>query len=267
MGVLQVHAYGAPTPTPTHAGLLRREMNTRLVEYRVAGTRHVGYLATPTVQGGRVPVVLVAHTWAGRDSFAEAVARRFAERGFVGFALDNYGEGRLGATPDENRSLMQPLMADRALLHRTMLAGMTAAASEPEVDGARVAVVGFCFGGLAALDLARVCPDLRASVSFHGLLTPAESCVQLSRIQARVLVLHGWDDPLVRPPSVEAFATEMAGKGADWQVLALGGTVHGFTNPANNSPERGVVYNARSSERAWTACDGLLAETLGSGMA
>lgn len=207
------------------------------------------------------PAVLIHHTWVGRDGFVEGKARKIAELGYLGFAIDMYGKGILGASPEENAKLMAPFMENRALLRKRVLAGFTAIKQLPWTDQNKIAAIGFCFGGLCALDLARAGADLKGVISFHGLLK-APAGVEACAVKAKILALHGHDDPLVKPEQVLAFQQEMTAAGADWQVHSYGHTVHGFTNPAANNPQFGTVYNADADRRSWRTLGNFLEEIL-----
>jgi dienelactone hydrolase len=204
--------------------------------------------------------VLINHAWGGRDEFVERKARRLAWQGYACFALDNYGKGKRGTTPEESSALMAPFMNDRAMLRKRLLSGLAAVKAMPIVDARRIAVMGFCFGGLCALDFARADADVRGVVSFHGLLKP--SGLTEPKIRARVLMLHGYDDPLAPPDDVLAVAREFTAAGADWQLHAYGQTVHAFTNPAANNRAGGMQYDEAADRRSWHALEEFLAEVL-----
>jgi dienelactone hydrolase len=172
-----------------------------------------------------------------------------------------YGKGIIGSGPDENAKLMQPFMADRGHLQARMLAALASVKALPEVDPDRVAAMGFCFGGLCVLDLARTGAELRGVVSFHGLFLPPAG-VTPRPIRAKVLALHGYDDPMVPPEQVTALAQELTAAGADWQIHMYGKTVHAFTNPAADDPSFGTVYNATADERSWQTLRTFLDEVL-----
>lgn len=208
---------------------------------------------------GRRPAVLINHTWAGRDEFVAEKARKLAGLGYVGFAVDMYGKGILGSGPEENARLMQPLMDDRAMLQRRMQAALYAVKLLPWVDDSKIAAIGFCFGGLCVLDLARTGVDIKGVVSFHGLLG-APGNTQGNAIKAKVLALHGYDDPLAPPEQVLAFEQEMTAAGADWQLHAYGHTMHAFTNPVANNPDSGMVYQPVADRRSWQSMQNFLAE-------
>ena len=233
-------------------------MHEQYVEYSHAGTVLEGFLANPAQPGEKRPAVLVAHAWAGRDEFAIGRAKALAGLGYAGFALDNYGKGVLGANNDENSKLIGPFMADLALLRDRLLAGLATLRAQPGIDPDRIAIMGYCFGGLCALDLARSGADIRGAVSFHGLLVPNGLAAQ--PVKAKVLALHGYADPMVPPEQVLAFGKEMTDAGADWQLHAYGGVLHAFTVPEANDPGFGTVYNAAAERRSWRALVDFLAE-------
>ncbi len=218
-----------------------------------------GFFAYDDAVPGQRPVVLIHHAWGGRDEFVADKARKIAELGYLAFATDMYGKGVLGAGPVENARLMQPFMANRGKLQTRLLAALATVKLMPWADNQRIAAIGFCFGGLCALDLARTGADVRGVVSFHGLLSPAENLPQ-PQIKAKVLVLHGHDDPMGTPAHVQALQTELTLAGADWQVHAYGHTMHAFTNPVMNNPDAGLVFQADANRRSWQAMQNFLAE-------
>lgn len=227
-------------------------IRSRLVEYSHDDVVLEGFLAWDDAPGGPRPAVVISHTWAGRGEFEQGKALELAGEGYVAFALDMYGKGVLGTGPEENAALMAPLMEDRALLQQRMAAAVAVLREQPEVDAGRVAAMGFCFGGLCALDLARSGSDVAGVISLHGLFTPPGNTGG-GTIGARVLCLHGYDDPMVPPASVLELAAELTAAGADWQIHAYGNTVHAFTNPQANDPQMGTVYSATADRRARAA--------------
>jgi dienelactone hydrolase len=233
----------------------------QLVEYRCGDTLLEGFLCYDEGLPGPLPAVLISHAWGGRDQFVEKKAHRLASHGYATFALDMYGKGKRGSTPEENQALMMPFVQDRALLARRINSALTAVRKLPQVDARRVAAMGFCFGGMCVLDLARSGADVRGVVSFHGLLKP-NGLPPAPSIPAKVLMLHGYDDPLAPPEDVLAIATEFTKARVDWQLHAYGGTMHSFTNPAANNPAGGMVYNDKAQRRSWHALMEFLDEVL-----
>lgn len=234
-------------------------IESRLVEYCDEAVNYQGRLTFDKQITGKRPGVLVAHTIRGRSAFEERKAEQLARLGYAAFALDLYGAAELGSGEENTRNCMQALLADRAELQRRVALSLATLDGQPEVDAARTAAIGFCFGGLCVLDLARSGANIAGVVSFHGLLNPPDPRVT-KRVNARVLVLHGWDDPLAKPESVLALADEMTAAGADWQLHAYGNTVHAFTNPGASDSSRGTVYDAAADRRSWAAMTDFLNE-------
>ncbi len=216
-----------------------------------------GYLARPDASDA--PVVMIVHAWAGPGDDEQAVADRLAAVGYVGFAIDVYGKGQRGGSVERNTKLMNPLLADRATLQQRLTLALDTARGLENVDVSRVAAIGYCFGGLCALDLARGGADVQGVVSFHGLLK-SDPLFEGQSITAKVLALHGWDDPMVKPQDVQILATELTKAGADWQLHAYGGTMHAFTNKEANDPKFGTVYNPSADARSWRAMQNFLTE-------
>lgn len=229
------------------------------VNYLDQDTLLEGFFAYDDEIEGIRPVVLIHHAWAGRDGFVAEKAKRLAGLGYLAFATDMYGKGVIGASPAENGQLMQPFMQDRAKLQRRLHAAIATVRLLPWADNDRLAAMGFCFGGLCALDLARTGVNIRGVVSFHGLLIPPEN-IPNPQIKAKVLVLHGHDDPMAPPEQVLALQAELTRAGADWQMHIYGGTLHAFTNPVANDPAFGTVYQALADKRSWRAMQNFFAE-------
>ncbi|KPF78579.1 dienelactone hydrolase [alpha proteobacterium AAP81b] len=220
-----------------------------------------GYVAVPAGEGPR-PAVLVASNWAGQGEADNAVADKLAGLGYVGIAIDVYGKGVRGDPQGDNGALMGPWLADRAALRRRLLAAVSAAAAHDAVDAARIAIIGYCFGGLCALDVARSAdPRVKGAVSFHGVY-PSPGIGDQPPITAKVLVLDGWRDPMCLPAAKTGLMEELEAAGADWQFHAYGGTYHAFTAPGANNPAGGVQYSADADRRSWATTVDFLAEVL-----
>ncbi len=234
-------------------------IQTRTIDYQDGDVDLQGYLAWDDSVEGKRPGVMIAHAWAGRSDFENGKAQALAKLGYVGFALDNFGRGILGTNTAENSALIQPFLDDRAMLQGRLQIALEVLKGLDEVDASRVAAIGFCFGGLCVLDLARTGTDIRGVVSFHGLFgSPGNTAG--NKIKAKVLALHGWDDPMAPPDQVVSLAEELSSMGADWQVHGYGNTMHAFTNPQANDPDFGTVYSPDADRRSWNAMQDFLSE-------
>jgi len=234
-------------------------IQTKTIDYQDGDVDLQGYLAWDDAVDGKRPGVMIAHAWAGRSDFENGKAEALAKLGYVGFALDNFGRGILGTNTEENSALIQPFLDDRAMLQGRMQIALKVLKGLDEVDASRVAAIGFCFGGLCVLDLARTGTDICGVVSFHGLFgSPGNTAG--NKIKAKVLALHGWDDPMALPDQVVSLAEELSSMGADWQVHGYGNTMHAFTNPQANDPDFGTVYSPDADRRSWNAMQDFLSE-------
>lgn len=223
-------------------------MSGQVFEYKDDTTICEGYAVTPS-GSGKKPCVLISHQWAGLSDHERSKAAELARLGYVSIAIDVYGKGVRGEAMGDNSALMMPFLNDRAKLRKRLLAGVAAAKTHEAVDASRIAIMGYCFGGLCALDVARSgTSEVRGAVSVHGIFAPTG--LAPAPIKAKVLVLHGWDDPMAPPKDVLSLAQEMTAAKADWQLHAYGHAMHAFTAPGANAPERGIVYNENADKRS-----------------
>ena len=231
---------------------------TKPVEYADGDTTCVGFLAWNEEVADPRPCVLVNHAWGGLDKFAEDKAVEMAAMGYVGFALDNYGGGQTPEDVEGKQALMTPLVEDRAALLARLTAGYEAAAALDEVDADAMSAMGFCFGGLCTLDMARAGMALDAAISFHGLLGGHD--LPENTTDASILIAHGWNDPMAEPDAVVEVMAELNRAGADVQLLAFSKTKHAFMVPGTDADEMGLKYNEQNAGRAWLQCLELLDE-------
>jgi dienelactone hydrolase len=237
-------------------------MPTHDVDYRCEEVNLRGYLAWNESAEPR-PGVLVFHEGLGLGEFAMERARRLAGLGYVALAADMFGERRQARNLQEVTTLVGGLRAEPTRLRARGRAALETLASLPQVDAQRLVAIGFCFGGSVVLELARAGADLKAVVSFHGVLATKMPAVT-GGVKASVLVLTGADDPLAPPDQVADFENEMrAAAVRDWQVISYGNTLHGFTNPAaDGSMLRSALYNAQADRRSWASMQSLFDEVL-----
>jgi dienelactone hydrolase len=242
---------------PTAAQEDQVSVTTRTVRYEDGTAKLTGFLACP---GQRRPGrIIVVHGGAGLDDHAREQAVRFADHGYEALACDMYGEGVTGAR-DRVLATIEALRGDRDAVSRRVDAAR-AAPAEWAAGPARYAVIGYCFGGMIALEYARSGADIACAISVHGsLATPAAAAP--GRVTARILVCHGGSDPHVPFADVDHFVQEMTSAQADWQLNIYGGAVHGFTHRAAATLRNGVAYHADADRRSFAAIRDLLTEAL-----
>jgi dienelactone hydrolase len=233
------------------------------IEYHAEAVNLRGYIAFDDAATGRRPGVLVFHEGLGLGEFAMARARRLAELGYVALAADMFGDRRQARNLQEVVRLVGDLRNQPETLLARGRAALTTIAALPQVDADRIGAIGFCFGGSVVLELARDGADLKAVVSFHGVLATRKPAAP-GQVKASVLVLTGADDPLAPSEQVRAFEEEMrAAEVSDWQVISYGNTLHGFTNPvADGSMMRSALYSAQADRRSWASMRSLFDEVL-----
>lgn len=226
-------------------------VKTRSVEYRQGDTVLQGYFACGATGPAARPGVLIAHDWMGVGPYVQGRAEQLARLGYAAFAMDIYGKGVRPADAKEAAALATIYKTDRGLMRERVKAGLEALRGQEGVDPRRIAVIGYCFGGTAALELARSGADILGVVTFHGGLdTPNPE--DGKNIRGKVLALHGADDPFVPPEQVAAFEAEMRAAKLDWQLVKYSNAVHSFTNPgAGNDNSTGSAYNADADRRSW----------------
>jgi dienelactone hydrolase len=206
------------------------------------------------------PTVLVFHGMEGRSDVQVEMCRRLAATGYQAVAVDLFGRDVTRGGIDAGAAAMTALMQDRDALRDRLFGVIDILTALPEVEKNAMAAIGFCFGGLCMLDLARHGTHLKAVGSFHGMLTPPPRTPD-APITTRIAVYHGWDDPFAPPADVVALGAELTARGADWQLHAYGHAMHAFMAPAANDPERGIQYSETASRRAWASLVDLLGET------
>ncbi len=223
------------------------------VQYQEGSTILEGYLVYDDSVMEKRPGVLIIHEWWGLTSYIKMRAEQVANLGYVAFAADIYGQGVRPKDMQEAGKTAGIFANDRPLMLKRAVAGLNQLTGNEFVDTNRIAVMGYCFGGGVALELARSGADLDGVVTFHGNLDiPANE--DPANIKGKVLVLHGANDPFVNAQIVRSFEDAMRKTKVDWQVVLYSGTVHSFTNPASgNDPSTGIAYNESSDKRSWQA--------------
>ncbi len=239
---------------------VRAEIKSEAVEYKEGDTTLEGWHAYDDSVQGKRPGVLIVHQWKGLSDYEKKRAEMLAKLGYNVFAVDIYGKGIRPKSPQEAGAQAGKFKGDRPLLRKRVQAGLDVLSKNELTDGKNIAAIGYCFGGTTALELARSGADLSGVVSFHGgLSTPTPE--DAKNIKAKVLALHGADDPNVPAKEVEAFEKEMRDAKVDWQLVAYGGAVHSFTDwNAGNDNSKGAAYNEKADKRSWEAMKEFFAE-------
>jgi dienelactone hydrolase len=235
------------------------EISTKTVPYKDGTTAMEGYLALPA-SGQPAPGVLIVHDWTGVQEYARMRADMLAKLGYAAFCCDIYGKGVRPVAPKDCGAEATKYKGDRALFRQRLLAGLAAFRAQDGVDKANISAIGYCFGGTGVLELARAGADVRGVVSFHGGLdSPVPS--DGKKIKARVLILHGADDPYVPEKDIKACLDEFNKAGVDWQMISYSGAVHSFTKAeTGNDKSTGAAYDAKADKRSWEAMKTFLAE-------
>jgi dienelactone hydrolase len=236
------------------------QVTTVPVEYRDGDVVLQGYFSyDPAIKGAR-PGVLIVHDWLGVSEYTRMRAEQLAALGYAALAADVYGKGVRPRNAQEASGEAGKYYKGRQLYRARLRAGLSYLMSRPEVDTSRLAAMGYCFGGAGALELARSGAPLRGVVTFHGALNTPDPA-DAKKIRGKVLVLHGADDPYVKPEEVKSFMDEMRGGGVDWQLVYYSGAVHSFTDRrAGNDNSKGAAYNEAADRRSWEAMKNFFSE-------
>jgi dienelactone hydrolase len=215
--------------------------------------------------GGARPTIVIIPTVMGVSPLEIGFGERLVGEGYTAVVADLYGRRfQPGVDREEAFKAMGRLRGDRAALRDRLLAIIGSVQEADQVDDERLAVIGYCFGGQCALDVARSGIDIAGVAAFHGLFDPPGLPAQ--PIKAKVVAFHGWNDPMVTPDSVVALGAELTEAGADWQIHAYGHVAHGFTNPnATALGVAGVEYNSAAARRSWSSLLSYLEEIFGAG--
>ncbi len=237
-------------------------IHTETVPYKSGDQALRGYLAYDDRSQAERPGVLVVHEWWGLNSFAKRKAEALAKAGYIAFAVDMYGEGKSTEDPKTAGEWSSAVIQNKPLSKERFLAAYDVLKKQKLTKKNDIAAIGFCFGGYVVLSMAEEGADLRGVVSFHGEF-PVDK-VEPGSIKAKILVLHGADDSLVKPEQLSQFEENLKYAGADWQVVVYGGAKHSFTNPdADKVGIPGVGYSKSADRRSWNTMLAFFKEIFG----
>jgi dienelactone hydrolase len=243
-----------------NAGFARAEVKTKDIPYEFEGVKLKGHLAWDDAVQGKRPGVLVVHEWWGLDDYAKKRAEQLASMGYVAFACDMYGEGKLAEHPKEAGAFAGEVRKNLKTWQGRAVAGLKMLQEAPGVDPTRIAAIGYCFGGSTALQLAYTGADLKAVVTFHAAL-PVPEEEQAKAIKAKVLICHGALDSFIPEETCQKFRTALEGAKVDYEFIYLSGSVHSFTVPsADKVGLKGMAYNEAADRRSWQAMRNLFHE-------
>jgi dienelactone hydrolase len=236
----------ALVPSLAHAKVV-----TKTVTYKDAGTELKGFFAWDDAKSGKRPGILVVHEWWGLDEYAKMRAKKLAELGYVAFALDMYGEGKVTEHPKTAGQWAGMIRSNQKAWQQRGLAGLKVLKGHELVDSSKLAAIGYCFGGSTALQFAYSGADVKAVVTFHAAL-PTPTAEHAKQIKARIVVCHGAIDNFIGKEAIEKFQAALSKAKVDWEMIAYGGAVHSFTVPgADKRNIPGIAYNKNADERSW----------------
>jgi dienelactone hydrolase len=242
-----------PPAPPAQQSRRVEEVATREVTYEAGGTPLHGFVAFPATRSSLRPAILIVHEWWGHNEHARAQARRLAESGYIGFAVDMYGDGKSTTHPESAQAMVSRATRDPAVMLARFNAALAVLKADVHVDTSRIAAIGYCFGGLVVLDQARRGADLDLVASFHGAMPPPAP-VDSGAMRARVLILTGDADPMVPAAQVDSFAAALRRAGGQVEVITLAGARHSFTNPrADSVGMPALKYDAHADSTSWQA--------------
>lgn len=237
-----------------------QNLTAKTVEYGAGSKKFAGYLVSPADVKPSTPAVLIVHNWMGLTEETKKQAERFARLGYIVFAADIYGKGVSPKDTNEAAELSGKFKAERKLFRKHITFAFNELKKQKNVNMKKIAVAGYCFGGTAALELARAGADVVGAISFHGGLDsphPDDG----KKIKSKILALHGAIDPFVSEQDLKAFETEMNTNKVDYQLIKYGNSVHSFTEvAAGNDNSKGAAYNAEADKRSFIAAESFLQE-------
>lgn len=239
-------------------------IKTETVEYREGGTVLEGFVSYDDASSARRPGVMIVPEWYGVTAFTKKIGDRIAALGYLAFGVNVYGKGIRPASVESAQKESEPYYQDRMLLRRRGNAGLVALRAQKLLDQGKVAGIGYCFGGITLLEMARGGADFGGLVAFHTqLMTSTPAPANPGAIKPKVLILHGAEDPIVPQADIDAFMAEMRGARADWQFFAYGNATHSYTNPdwpPDETLTKVTAYHEKTDKRSWIAMTGFLHE-------
>jgi dienelactone hydrolase len=243
-------------------------IKTEDLSYKQGDVELQGFLAYDDSIKDRRPGVMVIPEWWGLDNYQKMRAQELAKLGYVAFAADMYGKGKVTEDPKQAGQWAGEVKGNRQLMRDRANAALDVLKKNEHVDPSKLAAIGYCFGGTGVLEMARGGADVAGVVSFHGALD-AQPGMEAKSVKPKVLILHGADDPTVSEAQVAGVQKEMKAAKANWEMVFYSGAVHGFTNPKNGAGAMGgaVAYNETADKRSWQRMQEFFKELFGAAAA
>lgn len=235
-------------------------VKTKSVTYEHAGTKCIGHLAWDDAKTGKRPGILVVHEWMGLDDYAKKRAEQLAGMGYVAFACDMYGDGKLAKHPDDARKFVGEVRKNADVWRGRALSALKVLKDHEAVDSTKLAAIGYCFGGATVMQMAYTGEPLKAVASFHGGF-PAPEPAQAKAIKCKVLICHGAADPLIQDSALQATRKALEEAKVDYEMIYYGGALHSFTVPeASKHGVAGLGYQEAADKRSWQTMKNLFYE-------
>jgi dienelactone hydrolase len=223
------------------------------ISYKVGNVDYKGYIAYDENVQGKRPAVIVVHEWWGLNDYPKMRARKLAELGYIAFAVDLFGNGKVAANPKEAQELTMPFYKDPALAKGLLDAALNKIKTYSQTDSSKIAAIGYCFGGAIVLNYAKLGGDLKGVVSFHGGLAGVPANKDL--LKAKILVCHGGADKFVSQTDLDNFKHQLDSIQANYSIHIYANATHAFTNPASTETGKKfnlpIAYNAEADSASW----------------
>ena len=246
-------------------GVVQAKVQTKRVPYTHGEVQLIGHLAWDDAIKGKRPGVLIVHEWWGLNDYARKRAEQLASMGYVAFAVDMYGKGKVTTHPDQASTWMKETTANIKSWQARAMEGLKILQSHDLIDADRIAAIGYCFGGATVTQLAYSGASVKGIVSFHGSL-PLPDPTQVTRTKAKILIAHGNADPFLTEDHIKTFRSTLDKAGLDWQMIVYAGARHSFTNPgADQFGMDALKYNKEADQRSWHHMQLFFDELFGAG--
>ncbi|MBL8035235.1 MAG: dienelactone hydrolase family protein [Leptospiraceae bacterium] len=241
-----------------------KHMENAVVAYQQDGKDFEGYIAQPKKSDKKLPAVLLIHDWDGLDDYEKKRAQMLAENGYVAFAMDMYGKGVRAKNHKEAAELSGTYGKDRKLLRSRLETALAELKKRPEVDATRIVVMGYCFGGMAAIEAALMGADIKGVVTFHAALVFPTLAADAKNVKVPVLIHHGGADKFIAAKDIKTLKAEFDKAKVKYQFVVHEGATHGFTLKSNtgHAEHMGMAYDPKADLASWASLLAFLRDNL-----